>query len=229
MESSSRQAKPEPESFEDKVKKRKSSRISANAQTPAQTDESLPSQLRSFGDPGETAKSIATLEAIHTKPASKTTFLPSLPSSSQTFSKNKLEKLASETSKPVIDDELDADVSETGTESDLESLIGDDEIPTHPNPEEDDYTHESLREQLRGIEIRKRRHDEVNQEFDNRSASELLTPSRDASTREPNLVVQALTPARGMQLVKKEDEEEERRGKRVKSGTGCVRWKGDDV
>lgn len=186
----------------------------------AQSDRTLPPQLRSFSDPGETHKSIATLEAIHTKTTSKTTFPPYLPPSSQIFNKDQLEKLASQTSKPINDDEADMDVSEPNTGSDLESLIGDDDIPTHPNPEEEDCSYELLRERLEVFGMRKGRHDEVDQKLDRRSTSDQLKLSRDASTRELNLVVEALNPTPGMNLVKYEhDEEEETRRKRVRSGT----------
>ena len=186
---------------------------------PAQSDGTLPPQLRSFSGLGQTSKPIAALKASRTKTTSKITVPPPLPPSLQAFKKIQREKLASQTSKPINDEEADTDVSEPGTESDLESLIGDEKIPTDPNPEEESHTHESLREQLGGIEIRKRRHDEVDQKLDSRSTLDQLKSSKDAPTRDLNLVVEALTASREMKLVKKEDDEEEGRGKRVKSGT----------
>ena len=130
------------------------------------------------------------------------------------------EKLASQGSKPIINDEEDPDVSEPGIESDLESLIGDDEIPAHANPEEEDHIHEMIREQLGGMAIRKRRHDDVDQKFDNPPILDPRKSSRDASTSDLNLVVEALTPSRGIKLVKNGDFDEEGRSKRVRSGTG---------
>ena len=217
-QSSSNQAKAKPESFEDKVKKRKPSRISADAQIAVQSDKTLISQLRSFANTGETSKSIATLEASYTKPTSKTSVPPSLPPSSQNFNKNQLEKLASQTSKPITDDEADADVSEPETESDLESLTGDDKIPTDPNPDEEDESHEILREQLGGIDIRKRRHDEVDQKLKRRTVVDRVA-LLGVAARELQATQEALSWALGVEVVKNEDDDEETRSKRIKSET----------
>lgn len=217
-QSSSNQAKAKPESFEDKVKKRKPSRISADAQIAVQSDKTLISQLRSFANTGETSKSIATLEASHTKPTSKTSVPPSLPPSSQNFNKNQLEKLASQTSKPITDDEADADVSEPDTESDLESLTGDDKIPTDPNTDEEDESHESLRERLGGIEIRKRTHDEVDQKLERRTVVDRVA-SLGVASRELQATQEPLSRALGVEVVKNEDDDEETRSKRIKSET----------
>ena len=213
-QSSSNQAKAKPESFEDKVKKRKSSRILADAQIAVQSDKTFTSQLRSFANTGGTSKSIAALEASHTKPTSKTTVPPSLPPSSQKFNKNQLEKLASQTSKPIYDDEADADVSEPGTESDLETLIGDEQIPTDPNPDVADENHEILREQLGGIAIRKRRHDELERRTVVDRVASLAVAARGLKAHQ-----EALNRAFGAEVVKKEDDEEETRSKRIKSET----------
>ena len=202
-QSSSNQANAKQESFEDKVKKRKSSRISADGQIAVQADKILTSELRSFANTGETFRSIATLEANHPKPTSKTTVPPSLPPSSQNLIKKQPGKFISRTFKPVNDDEADGDVSEPGTESDLESLIGDETISIDPNPDEADESHETLREQLRGIEIRKRGNDEVDQK---------LVRGEEARAR-----VEALKQAWGLKVVKNEDDEEETRSKRIKS------------
>ena len=213
--SSAKQAKAEPESFEDKVKKRKSSHISADAQLPAQSDGTLPPQLRSFSGPGKIYQSTAALEASHTKKTSKITVPPPLPPTLQSFKKMQRGKFVSQTFKPIADDEAGMDVSEPETESDLESLAGDDKIPTHANSEEDSASG-VLREKFENFEIRRREHDEVDQEFDSRPTSEQLTSLRDALTRDPNLVTDSLTANLRMRLVKNEDDDEEAPSKRIK-------------
>ena len=217
-QSSSNQVKAEPESFEDKVKKRKSSGISADAQITVQSDTTLISQLRSFSNTGETSKSIATLEASHPKLTSKTSAPPSLPPSSQDFNRNQLEKLASQISKSINDDEADADVSEPNTESDLESLTGDEKILTDPNPDEEDESHERLREQLGGLEIRKRRHDEVDQKLERRTAADGFG-SLLVKAEELKPTIEALDRALGVKAVKNEDDDEETRSKKIKTET----------
>ena len=141
-----------------------------------------------------------------------------MPPSSQNFNKNQLEKLASQTSKPIYDDEADADVSEPGTESDLESLIGDEQIPTDPNPDEADEDHESLREQLGGIAIRKRRHDELDQKLERRTVVDRVA-SLAVAARGLKAHQEALYRALGAKVVKNEDDEEETHSKRIKSET----------
>ena len=126
-----------------------------------------------------------------------------MPPSSQNLIKKQPGKFISRTFKPVNDDEADGDVSEPNTESDLESLIGDETISTDPNPDEADESHENLREQLRGIEIRKRGHDEVDQN---------LVRAEEARAR-----VEALKRVWGLKAVKDEDDEEDTRSKRIKS------------
>ena len=214
-QSSSNQAKAKPKSLEDKVEKRKSSRISADGQRAFQSDKTLTSELRSFANTGETFKSIATLEASNTKPTSKTTIPPSLPPSSQSLIKKQPGKFVSRTFKPINDDEADGDVSEPGTESDLESLIADETISTDPNPDEADESHSSLREQLRRIEIRKRGHDEVD---------EKVVRAEEARAR-----VEALKQVWGLKVVKAEDDDEELPSKRIKSESVSKRTKSESV
>ena len=176
----------------------------------------LTPQLRSFANTGETSKSIPTLEANHPKSTSKTTVPPSLPPSSQNLNKNQGWKPASQTFKPITDEEADTDVSEPETESDLESLTGDDTILTEPNPDEADESHERLRKQLGRIEIRKRRHDEVDQQLERGTAAgssgSLLVKAEEARAR-----VEALKQVWGLKVVKNEDDDERTTSKRIKS------------
>lgn len=142
------------------------------------------------------------------KATPKTIVPPPLPPTLQDFKKIQLENLASQTSRTTIHDEADMDLSEPETESDLESLNGDDKIPTNPNPEEEDEHHRDLREQLGQIEIRKRRHNEVDQKLDSRSTSDQHASLREVARRH------------GMNIAKTEDDdEEEAPNKRIRSGT----------
>ena len=202
--------------------------MSADAQISPQSDKSLISQLRSFANTGETSKSIAPLEASHSKPLSKTAVPLSLPPSSQNLNKNRLEKLASHNHKPITDDEADEDVSEPNTESDLESLPGDEMILTDPNPDEADESHERLREQLRGIEIRKRSDDEVDQKLERRTAMDRMASLGDIR-REIKPTLEALNRALGVKAVKNEDDDEKTPNKRIKSEAAYFRGKEDDI
>ena len=186
---------------------------------PAHSDGILAPQLRSFSKPGETSKSIATLKASHPKTTSKSIVPPPLPPTLQDFKKLQLEKLASQTTKAIIDDEADEETSEPNTESDLESLLGDDEIPTNQNPDEEDENHRDLREQLGQIQIRKRRRDEVHQELDVRLLSDEYASLRGVA-RQVEAAAEAQSPTHGMNFVKNEDDdEEEAPSKRIRSGT----------
>ena len=138
-----------------------------------------------------------------------------MPPSSQSLIKKQPGKFISRTFKPINDDEADGDVSEPGTESDLESLIGDETIPTDPNPDEAEESHEKLREQLKGIEIRKRVHDEVD---------EKLVRAEEARAK-----VEALKQVWGLKIVKNEDDDEEARSKRIKSEPVSKRIKSESV
>ena len=112
-------------------------------------------------------------------------------------------KFISRTFKPINNDEADGDVSEPGTESDLESLIEDETISPDPNPDEADEGHETLREQLKGIQIRKRGHDEVD---------EKLVRVEEARAR-----VEELKQVWGLKVVKTEDDDGKIPSKRIKS------------
>ena len=137
-----------------------------------------------------------------------------MPPSSQTLNKNQRWKPASQTFKPVNDDEADGDVSEPNTELDLESLTGDDTILTDPNPDEADESHERLRKQLGGIDIRKRRHDEVDQKLERRTAVDQRTAAREVKAS-----AEASERLLGAKVVKNEDDDVEARSKRIKSET----------
>ena len=186
----------------------------------AQSDKTLPSQLRSFGKPGQKSKSIATLEAMRPKATPKATVPPPLPPTLQDFKKVQLENLASQTSRAIIDDEADTEFSEPDTESDLESLLGDDKIPTDSNPDEEDENHRDLREQLGQIEIRKRRRGEVHEELDRRSMIDGYASLREGAKQVEAAAEEALGLTHRMNFVQNEDDdEEEAPSKRVRSGT----------
>ena len=135
-----------------------------------------------------------------------------MPPSSQKFNKNQREKLASQTSKLIDDDEADADTSEPNSESDLESLTGDDKIPTDPNPDEEDESHESLREQLEGIATRKRRHNELERRTVVARVASLAIAARGLKAPE-----ETLNRALVAKAVKNEDDGEGNHSKKIKS------------
>ena len=180
--------------------------MSADDQIPAESLTTFPPQLRSFSNPGATSKSIATLEASHPRSALKTPFPPSLPRSHHTFNKNQVENFASKHSKTINNGEADVDVSEPDTESDLDSIVGDDEIPTNPNPDEEDENHRKLRERLGQIAII------------SRVASDGYASSTEVA-RQVGAKAEALGLAHGIGSVKNEiDAEGEARSKRARSG-----------
>ena len=111
------------------------------------------------------------------------------------------------------------DVSEPDTESDLESLAGDDEIRTNPNPDEEDENHRNLRERLGQIEIIKRRLDEMEQTFDSREGSDEYASLREVA-RQVEATAEALGLTHEMGSVNNAvDAEGEARSKRTRSGT----------
>ena len=111
------------------------------------------------------------------------------------------------------------DVSEPDTESDLESIVGDDEIPTNPNPDEEDEDDRKLRERLGQIEIIKRRLDEMEQTFDSRAGSDGYASLTEVA-RQVEAKAEALGLTHGIGSVKNEvDAEGEARSKRTRSGT----------